>query len=533
MSFRRLPNILPYLLLCYLSCFGLYASASIEEAQKAYAERDYKRSFGLLRDLSETGDARAQYNLANMFREGLGTNRNSEEGFRWMRRSASKGFAPAQGALGEMYKNGEGVTQDFKQAILWLRDSQIQGDATAGLALGKIYLEGKVTTKNEDTAKSIFEDTLNKITEKNFDRPATLGLIKVLATLNNITGEQQLKLKPSIERLISSTLAANSDNAGGADTKINTDVSAALERQLIEVRQQKENLHQDLERITAEKNSLALNAEAQNDSRKKLTIEIQKKEELIKELDKLRLENEKLSKPQLTYDQRSVHALVIGNSAYPGSSSLKNPVNDAKLIAERFRALNFNVSVAINSNRTALVKALSDFSKNSANADIGIIYYAGHGIQASGINYILPVDIDVADISQVALQGISLNTVMDQYVPGNTKIAFLDACREHPAARTSVRGFTRGLAPISVSEGTLIAYATKDGGVAYDGEGSANSPFTESLARYLSDPEDIAVVLRKVRDDVLKKTKGQQQPWEYGSLTGGSLVLSRIKPRQN
>ena len=95
--------------------------------------------------------------------------------------------------------------------------------------------------------------------------------------------------------------------------------------------------------------------------------------------------------------------------------------------------------------------------------------------------------------------------------------------------QTASRGVRRGLAPINVSEGTLISYSTKDGQLADDGDGK-NSPFTAALLKHLGDPDDIAVVLRKVREDVLKNTNGKQQPWEYGSLTGGALMLSAIKP---
>ena len=97
--------------------------------------------------------------------------------------------------------------------------------------------------------------------------------------------------------------------------------------------------------------------------------------------------------------------------------------------------------------------------------------------------------------------------------------------------QTGSRSVSRGLAPINVSEGTLISYSTKDGQVAQDGDGK-NSPFTTALLKYLNDPDDIAVILRKVREDVLKNTGGKQQPWEYGSLTGGALVLSAIKPNK-
>jgi len=519
------------ILLWLIACAGVAAEPTIDDAQQAYLERDYAKSFAILKELAATGDARAQFNLANMHRQGLGTNRSSEEGFRWMRRSASKGHAPAQTALGQMFKIGEGTTQDYNEAIRWLTEGNENGEISAGLWLGKIYLEGTGVPKDQDKATKIFEQTLAKVTEANFSLHPTSEILSTLAKLSAKSTDQQAKAYPLVDRLISAARATQANPPSERLSQLAKNENSALERQLFELNQQKDKLQAELERAKAEKTNLVISTEAQNQANKNLMIEIEKKNTLIKEIEKLRIENEQLAQPKKIYDQRTVHALVIGNASYPGAASLKNPVNDAKLIADKFRTLNFKVSTVTNANRSTLVKALSDFSSTSVGTDIGIIYYAGHGIQVGGINYILPVDIELTDLSQVTLQGISLNTVMEQYIPGNTKIAFLDACREHPASRTTTRGFSRGLAPISASEGTLISYATKDGGIAFDGEGTLNSPFTESLVKFLSDPEDIAVVLRRVRDDVLKKTKGQQQPWEYGSLTGGSLVLSRIQPK--
>jgi len=139
------------------------------------------------------------------------------------------------------------------------------------------------------------------------------------------------------------------------------------------------------------------------------------------------------------------------------------------------------------------------------------------------------VDMNLTDISQAALQEVSLNSVVEQYLPGKTKLVFLDACRDNPLMASVGRGVSKGLAPINVSEGTLISYATKDGQTAEDGVGQTNSPFTTALIEHLSDPDDIAVVLRTVRSKVMQRTNNRQQPWEYGSLTGGALVLSAIK----
>jgi len=224
----------------------------------------------------------------------------------------------------------------------------------------------------------------------------------------------------------------------------------------------------------------------------------------------------------------NAHALVIGNGAYSGGSRLTNPTNDARAMSKKLRGLGFVVTEAIDADRVTLVKALSEFSKSAVQADITLLFYAGHGVQITGTNYMLPVDLNLNDISQAPLQGISLNDVIEKYLPGKTKLVFLDSCRDNPLMQVASRGVSRGLAPINVSEGTLISYATKDGQVAQDGDGK-NSPFTTALLEHLGDPDDIAVVLRKVREKVMKNTGNKQQPWEYGSLTGGALVLSAIK----
>jgi hypothetical protein len=228
---------------------------------------------------------------------------------------------------------------------------------------------------------------------------------------------------------------------------------------------------------------------------------------------------------------RNAHALVIGNAAYPGSGRLDNPVNDANAISQKLRSMGFIVTMVTDANRQRLVQAMAQFRRSAASADLSLLFYSGHGVQIFGTNYILPTDVDQTDTAQATIQGVRLNEVIGNFMPGKTKIVFLDACRDNPLQRTGDRSVTKGLAPISVAEGTLISYATKDGQTAADGVGSKNSPFTQALLEHLNDPQDIGVVLRKVREKVMRATGGKQQPWEYGSLTGGELVLSAIKPR--
>jgi len=226
----------------------------------------------------------------------------------------------------------------------------------------------------------------------------------------------------------------------------------------------------------------------------------------------------------------SVHAIVIGNSAYQGSGQLDNPINDARAISTKLKGMGFKVTLVENADRTKLVSSLVKFSASAADSDLTLFFYAGHGVQISGTNYMLPTDTNLNQIGGVELHGISLNSVVDRFLPGKTKLVFLDACRDNPLLQVASRSVSRGLAPISVSQGTLISYATKDGSVAADGDGK-NSPFTKALLQHIDSPEDIAVVLRRVRDQVMRDTGGQQQPWEYGSLSGGSLILSAIRAK--
>ena len=287
-----------------------------------------------------------------------------------------------------------------------------------------------------------------------------------------------------------------------------------------------------------------LNAEVERKKRQELEQQLaaaKERDQISAELDLERKKRQELeaqlaasvkpSPPQTIVQRRIAHALVIGNGAYPGSGRLDNPVNDANAISQKLRSMGFTVTTVTDANRQRLVQSMAQFRRTAASADISLLYYAGHGVQIFGTNYILPTDVDQTDPAQATIQGVSLNSVVENFLPGKTKLVFLDACRDNALQRTNDRSVSKGLAPISAAEGTLISYATKDGQTAADGVGSKNSPFTQALLEHLNDPQDIAVVLRKVRERVMKITGGKQQPWEYGSLTGGELVLSAIKPK--
>jgi hypothetical protein len=252
--------------------------------------------------------------------------------------------------------------------------------------------------------------------------------------------------------------------------------------------------------------------------------------EMRGELERLRSERTKASMPSAS--KLTARALVIGNSKYASFGRLSNPSRDAAAIARKLESFGIPVDMVLDANRAELIRTLNEYSRKAAGAEMNILFYAGHGIQVEGTNYLIPVDMSADGITAgyVKLAGISLTAVMD-YLPARTRIVFLDACRDNASVRNLVAsrsaGASLGLAPVTVATGTLIAYATRDGATADDGDG-ANSPYTAALLKHLDTPADISLVLRDVRESVLRATGGRQEPWEYGSLMGGQIILPQL-----
>jgi hypothetical protein len=217
-------------------------------------------------------------------------------------------------------------------------------------------------------------------------------------------------------------------------------------------------------------------------------------------------------------------ALVIGNAAYTSVTPLDNAVNDAVLMADSLKKVGFRVTLLTNAKQGEVTKAISTFGRELREAGgdaTGLFYYAGHGVQSSGSNFLLPVDVELSDPADLSLVAVPAQAVLRQMssARNRTNIVILDACRNNPF--TSVPGFNdNGLAEMDAPTGTFLAYSTAPGETALDGENEKNSPFTAALARALSIPgKPIEALFRDVRIDVLKATDGAQTPWDTSSLT--------------
>lgn len=226
-------------------------------------------------------------------------------------------------------------------------------------------------------------------------------------------------------------------------------------------------------------------------------------------------------------------ALVIGNSNYQNVAALANPANDAAAVAGMFKQANFDVVESRHDLKSLeMRRALREFTDKARGADIAVIYFAGHGLEVDGINYVVPIDAALERDADVDDEAVSLNRILLAAEPATRlRLVILDACRDNPFAKKmkrtlASRAVGRGLVSVEATRpNTFIAFAAKEGSTAADGDGP-NSPFSTALLKYLTQAGlDIRKAFGYVRDDVMNATGGQQEPYTTNSLGGNDVAL--------
>jgi hypothetical protein len=228
-------------------------------------------------------------------------------------------------------------------------------------------------------------------------------------------------------------------------------------------------------------------------------------------------------------------ALVIGNAEYLHASTLANPMSDAAAVAQAFKRLGFETELHHNLGLMELRRAFANYSEASENAEMAVVYFAGHGVEIAGVNYLVPVDAQPETVGRVRWETMPLDEVLS-VVDGakQLRLIILDACRDNPfvgriRGLEATRSLGRGLGSIEPRGNMLVAYAAKHGTKANDGPLGGNSPFAEALVQHVESPDlEIRLLFGKVRDTVLEKTNNNQEPHLYGTLGGEPIYLKRV-----
>jgi len=225
------------------------------------------------------------------------------------------------------------------------------------------------------------------------------------------------------------------------------------------------------------------------------------------------------------------HALVVGNGAY-ATAPLRNPVNDARGMAQALGEAGFHVTLLENATRPALQRAIRDFGDNIAKGGVGLFYFAGHGLQVRGRNFLVPVNAEIAREDEIEFTSVDVNLVLAKMDSARNplNIVILDACRNNPFSG-GWRSVQSGLAQMDAPTGTFIAFATAPGSVAADGSGE-HGVYTKYLLAEIQRPGvPIELMFKQVRNGVMTETRGQQVPWESSSLRGEfAFRPARAKP---
>jgi len=514
-------------------------------------EHDYKEAVRWYKLAAEQGRVEAQYDLGVSYAEGKGVARDYKEAMHWYKLSAAQGFAAAQYNLGTIYHNGDGVAQDYKEAVRLFQLAAAQGFAAAQNSLGVMYARGQGVAQDDGEAVRWYQSAATQgnapaqfnlafiaATKGSASAQFNVGFMyergqgvakdykeavrwyKLAAAQGNVNAKIWLEIAES-KAAATPTTTATAANSNQTETGIRpSDVEAERKKR------------QEIEELLAQERK-AKAAELEAATRKQQELEARLRESAERE----RLANEarlqasptapiaQVQQPQIAVRKERRLALVIGNSNYKGGP-LDNPVNDATDIASQLKNFGFQTTLLRDATLAQMRDATRKFADQLPSTDVALVYFAGHGIEMKGRNYMIPTNADVKfeyELSEQAYDAGIWLEMLETIKSSNAdrvNIVILDACRNN--GLIAARSVSRGLGKMDAPSGTFLAYSTSPGKIASDGaRGERNSPFTKHLIKAMQQPnKPIEEVFKEVRRNVGRETNGAQVPWESTSLTG-------------
>src|SRR6266849_1509255 len=471
--------------------------------------KDDREALRLFKLAADQGNAYGQLNLGLFYREGRGgLSKDDREALRLFKLAADQGNPYGQNQLGGFFRDGGGgLAKDDREAARLFKLAADQGNASARVNLGYFYEKGRGDLAQDDREAArlyklaadqgnaagqtylgvLYRDGRGGLTK---DEREAARLFKLASDQNYAYGQQNLGI-------------FYRDGRGG----LTMDDREAARLLRLAADQGNANARTALNQITQPSQEVGAGPNARS--------------------------NQEVVEPSLapavnlpSGPERRV-ALVIGNAAYQAVSGLANTTNDARAIADVLKADGFtSVRIALDMTRASMIASLNDFQREADTSDWAVVYYAGHGLEVSGTNYLVPIDARLGDDRDIQDEAVSVDRILRAVENAKKlRLVMLDACRDNPFLKRmhrsiATRSVSRGLAAIEPLGATLIVFAAKDGETAEDGAGN-HSPFAASLIKRLQQPTiEINKLFRLVTSDVLKATGNKQRPFVYGSLPG-------------
>ena len=505
-------------------CSDRPSNSASYDPSAAVPDNDPERRIPALEALARK-DPGAAYDLGLRFFRGDGVRQDSYRALQWMRDAAERGDLEAQKAVGRFYLTGlEEMGSDPREAEKWLTIAAGRGDKEAGKLLEEAVEARKsedayyrwtshwrpvfynywytgypyrwytgVSTARYNVSKSAITDTRKVKIDKN---PPDIVITSHRArgfesssTVNK--GEVVIKGRVTDESNISEIRVNGTKTSLGRDGKFTAPVSLNIGRNLITVTAKDVYDNETISRLTIER-------------------------------------EDESQKPSITKTTDRRIALIIGNSEYGELGQLSNPGNDAKDIAAALKQTGFSVDLLLNANQEQMEDAISEFGRKLTGGGVGLFYYAGHGIQADGENYLIPIGAKIERQKDVRYKAVDVGQVLSEmdYARNGLNIVILDACRNNPLPR-SFRSGTRGLAKVEGPKGTIIGFATSPGSAASDGQ-ERNGVYTKHLLQNIMTSKiTVEQVFKRVLRGVDEETEGKQVPWMSSSFTGDFYFVSQ------
>ena len=527
---------------------------------------DYSKAYEWLSKAAAAGNTVAQCYMGHLYTYGNGVEESYKKAFEWYLKASEKNNDEAQFYLGWLYEHGLGVTKNIEEAKRWYNLSTNSGNEQAKEQLVKLggyvapnptpvknlasmtWLDYTPTTESKDYTFRIGIKSDSNIEDVSVDVNGILtrGIKPVFIDGYNMTINKTVALNEG-----QNTIKVTVKNAGGTSTSektVNYQIQSGATIEWIAfsptTTEKQYNLKAGIKSDSKiESCIITLNGVTErginpikNDG---YDMTIDKILTLAEGSNEIKIEVRNaagtvMSEKNITYKgidkkpivQQKRIALVMGNADYVESDKkLKNPVNDAVDVAAKLENLGFTVIRSLDQSQQGMELAINDFSSKAKDYDVALFYYAGHGVQCQGNNYLIPIDAHLPEESYVPYKCTNVNLVLDLMEKSNCgmKIVILDACRNNPFARSWNRSVANGgLNVMTAPRGTFIAFSTAPGDVAQDGQaGERNSPYTSALLQTLEIPNlSINDFFQEVLEKVATKTNDRQNPWVSGSFRG-------------